>query len=231
MKCLILASGFGTRLYPLTVDKPKAHLEYKGAPLISHIVNKIPDDVGTVVTTNQRFEPDFRRWMSTLKRQVSLCVEPVLTPEQSLGAIGSLNYVIKTHRIEDDLLVIAADNYFEFSLSDFIAAFDKRTMLVAVYDIGDRNKAAGYGVVRLDGNKVVEFEEKPIAPKSSLVATACWILPSRILSLVSEFASHGRKDNLGDFIAHLVKIDSVSAYVFNELWLDIGSTEVYYDTR
>lgn len=231
MKCLILASGFGTRLYPLTVDKPKAHLEYKGAPLISHIVNKIPDDVGTVVTTNQRFEPDFRRWMSTLKRQVSLCVEPVLTPEQSLGAIGSLNYVIKTHRIEDDLLVIAADNYFEFSLSDFISAFDGRTTLVAVYDICDRNKAAGYGVVRLDGNKVVEFEEKPIAPKSSLVATACWILPSRILSLVSEFASQGRKDNLGDFIAHLVKIDSVSAYAFNELWLDIGSTEVYYDTR
>jgi len=231
MKCVILASGFGTRLYPLTVDRPKAFLEYKGVPLISHIVNKIPDDLSVVVTTNKRFEPDFRRWMSTLKRQVSLCVEPVVTPEQSLGAVGSLNYVIKKNRIEDDLLVIAADNYFEFNLSEFISAFDGRTALVAVYDVGDRNKAAGYGVVRLDGNKIVEFEEKPKAPKSSLVATACWVLPSRILPSVSEFASRGRKDNLGDFITHLVKVDSVCAYVFDELWLDIGSTEAYYDTR
>ncbi|MBM3155163.1 MAG: hypothetical protein FJ008_07480 [Chloroflexi bacterium] len=231
MKCLILASGFGTRLYPLTIDKPKAHLEYKGVPLINHIVNKIPVDVGMVVTTNKKFEPDFCRWMSALKRQISLCVEPVLTPEQSLGAIGSLNYAITENRIEDDLMVVAADNYFEFSLSKFISAFDGRTTLVAVYDIGDRSKAAEYGVVRLDGNKVVEFEEKPKSPKSSLVATACWILPARILPLVSEFASHGRKDNLGDFITHLVKIDSVCAYVFDELWLDIGSAEVYYNTR
>ena len=231
MKCLILASGFGTRLYPLTLNKAKALLDYRGAPLISHVVDKVPSNIEIIIATNKKFENDFSQWLLTTNREVSLCVEPVLTEEQRLGAIGSLHYCIATMGLSEDLLVVGADNYFEFSLSDFISAFDGQTTLVAVHDIGDRSKATQYGVVRLEGNKIVEFEEKPAAPKSSLVATACWILPSRMLPVVEEFTTRGSKDNLGDFITYLVKIDAVQAYVFDELWLDIGSAEVYYDTR
>jgi glucose-1-phosphate thymidylyltransferase len=86
-------------------------------------------------------------------------------------------------------------------------------------------------VVKLDGDRIVAFEEKPQRPKSSLVATACWLLPSRILPVVGEFAQTGRKDNMGDFIAYLVGKEEVRACVFTEAWLDIGSAEVYYGTR
>lgn len=231
MKCIILASGFGTRLYPLTMGKAKALLEYRGDTLINHIINQVPRNIEVFVTTNTKFEDDFRRWIYSVNRPVTLCVEPVYTEDERLGAIGSIDYCITQQSICDDVLVIGSDNYFEFSLEEFIAAFNGKTTLVAAYDMTDRNKCTQFGVVQLQGRKIVEFEEKPVTPKSSMVATACWILPSRILPAISDVVNSGITDNMGDFIAHLVATDEVHAYVFNELWIDVGNLDVYYNTR
>jgi glucose-1-phosphate thymidylyltransferase len=227
MKSLILASGFGTRLYPLTLTRAKALLEYKGKASISHILDRIPQDVDVLVNINKKFEADFRRWQDNIGREVTLCVEPVFTEEQALGAVGSLDYWIKAENITDDLLVIASDNYFELDLSKFIAAYNGKNTLVAVYDIGDKSKASQYGVVQLDGCRIAGFEEKPAQPKSSLIAVACYILPPRIFPILSQYCAQKKRDNLGDFIAYLIEKDEVQAYVFTELWFDIGSIEVY----
>jgi glucose-1-phosphate thymidylyltransferase len=227
MKSLILASGFGTRLYPLTTTRAKGLLEYKGKPLINHIVDKIPQDIDILVNTNKKFEADFQRWQDTIGRAVTLCVEPVFTEEQALGAVGSLDYWVRAKNITDDLLVIASDNYFELDLSQFIAAYDGKNTLVAVHDIGDKSKATQYGVVQLDGHRITEFAEKPAQPKSSLIATACYIFPPRIFPLLSQFYARGKKDNLGNLIAYLIETDEVQAYIFSELWFDIGSVDVY----
>jgi len=227
MKALILASGFGTRLYPLTLTKAKALLEYKGKAILSHVVDKIPQDIDILVNISKKFEADFRRWQSSIGRAVTLCVEPVFTEEQAFGAIGSLDYWIRAKNINDDLLVVASDNYFEFDLSRFIAAYDGRNTLVAVYDIGDRSKASQYGVVHLDGDRIIKLEEKPAKPKSSLIAIACYIFPPRIFPILFQCCAQGKRDNLGNFIAHLIEIDEVRAYTFSEPWLDIGSIEVY----
>ena len=227
MKSLILASGFGTRLYPLTITKAKALLEYKGKALISHVVDKIPQDIDILVNINKKFEADFRRWQDTIGRAVTLCVEPVFTEEQAFGAVGSLDNWIRAENITDDLLVVASDNYFELDLSKFIAAYNGRNTLVAVYDIGDKSKASQYGVVQLDGCKIAGFEEKPAQPKSSLIAVACYILPPRIFPLLFQCSARGKGDNLGDFIAYLIEKDEVHAYIFSELWFDVGSIEVY----
>ena len=77
MKCLILAGGFGIRLYPLTINRAKALLEYKGKPLVTHIVAKVPENIDILVTTNRKFEADFRQWQRSLSRQVEICVEDV----------------------------------------------------------------------------------------------------------------------------------------------------------
>jgi glucose-1-phosphate thymidylyltransferase len=226
MKCLILASGFGTRLYPLTKTKAKALLEYKGKPVINHIIDKIPQDIDILVNINQKFEADFRAWRDKMDRSVTLCVEPVLNEEEAFGAIGSLDYWIKAQKIVDDLLVIASDNYFEFDLSKFIAAYTGKHTLVAVYDVGEKSKARQYGVVSLKGNRIVELVEKPKKPESSLVAIACYIFPPRIFPLLSQCCTEGR-DNLGHLISQLVEVDQVNAYTFSEVWFDIGSPEVY----
>jgi glucose-1-phosphate thymidylyltransferase len=227
MKSLILASGFGTRLYPLTATKAKGLLEYKGKALLSHIVGKIPQDIDILVNTNKKFEADFRCWQGTIGRAVTLCVEPVFTEEQAFGAIGALDYWIRAKNIADDLLVIGSDNYFELDLRKFIAAYNGKNTLVAVYDIDDKNKASQYGVVLLDGRRIAGLEEKPAQPKSSLIATACYIFPPRIFPLLFQYCAQGKRDNLGNFIAYLIETDEVHAYTFSELWFDIGSIDVY----
>jgi glucose-1-phosphate thymidylyltransferase len=227
MKCLVMASGFGTRLYPLTQSKAKALLEFRGKPLISHVIDKIPKDIEILVNINQKFEADFRRWQSAMARAVTLCIEPVLTEEQAFGAVGSLDYWIRAKNINDDLLVIASDNYFEFDLRKFIASYTGKRTLAAVYDVGDRSKAVQFGVVKLKGNRIIRLTEKPAKPESSLVAIACYIFPPRIFPLLFQCCAGRKRDNLGNLISYLVEKDAVEAYTFSESWFDIGSLEVY----
>jgi len=223
MKCLILAAGFGTRLYPLGIKKAKALLEYEGKPLLTHIVDKIPQGMDLLISTNKKFEAAIRRWRKTIDRPVEICVENVWTEEQKMGAIGGLNFWINQKNIAEDLLVTAGDNYFEFDLSRFIAAYNGKNSLVAVYDIGDLRRASQFGVVRLVGCKIIELQEKPTKPRSSLIATACYIFPLRVFHLLSRYCSEGKRDNLGDFISYLIETDEVYGYPFSELWFDIGS--------
>ncbi|MCK4785322.1 MAG: nucleotidyltransferase family protein [Desulfobacteraceae bacterium] len=223
MKCLILAGGFGTRLGSIGTEKAKALLEFKNKAILTHIVDKIPLNMDIYVTINRRFEADFHQWQKTVKRYVNICVEDAWTEEQKKGAVSSINFWINQAEIDEDLLVIAGDNYFEFNLADFIHACNGKNVLIAVYDIGDRNKASHFGVVSVNRNRIVEFVEKPAAPKSSLIATAIYLFPYRIFPIITQYCSEERKDKLGDFISYLVRTDEVYVYSFNELWLDIGS--------
>jgi glucose-1-phosphate thymidylyltransferase len=231
MKCLILASGFGTRLYPLTLTCAKPLLPYKGKPMINHIVDKIPADIEILVNVNKKFEDDFHAWQKKQSRPVTICVENVYSEEERLGAIGSLNHWIHQKSIDEDLLLIGSDNYFEFDLRNFIASFNRNDVLIAVYDVGDPSRATQYGVVKVEGERVVELEEKPANPKSSLVSTACWIIPARVFPAIEDFCLGERKDNLGNFIAYLIERDQVLAYPFSEKWIDIGNLEIYNATR
>ena len=223
MKSLILASGFGVRLHPLTVNKPKGLFEYKGKPLIIHIVDKIPFDVEIYINTNKKYESHFRKLQQKSKKKINLCIEPVYTQDQSLGAVGSLAYWIK--ELEDDVLVIASDNYFEFDLKKFIAAYDGINALVAVYKMGDKPELSQYGVVKLDGGRIVAFDEKPGIPATDLVATACYIIPRRLFPHIDKFASEYATSNLGNLIAYILNINTVQAYVFSEQWFDIGTPD------
>lgn len=227
MKSLLLASGFGTRLYPLSTNKSKVFIEYRGAPLINHILNMIPLNIPILVNSNKKFEADFRTWQKTLDRDITLCVEPVFNANEALGAIGSIRYWIKAENISEDLLVIAADNYLGFNLDQFVASYNGKNTLVAVHDIGSTNKACLYGVVQLDNHKVVELEEKPANPKCSLISTGCYLFPQRVFPLLAEYCAQGKKDNLGGFIAYLIAKDEVHSFVFKEPWFDVGSIEIY----
>jgi len=223
MKCLILAGGFGTRLGSIGAEKAKALLEFRNKTMLTHIVDRIPLDMDIYVTINRRFEADFHRWQKTVKRPVKICVEDAWTEEQKKGAVSSVNYWINRAEIDEDLLIIAGDNYFEFKIADFIHAYNGKHALIAVYDIGDKNKASHFGCVSVKRNRIVEFIEKPVTPKSSLIATAIYLFPQRIFPIITQYCSEERKDKLGDFISYLVRTDEVYFYSFNELWFDIGS--------
>jgi glucose-1-phosphate thymidylyltransferase len=231
MKCLILASGFGTRLYPLTQHQAKALLPYKGKPMINHIVDKIPADVDILVNVNKKFAADFHTWQKRQNRKIDICVEDVSSEEERLGAVGALHHWIREKGISEDLMVFGSDNYFEFDVAKFISGFDGRHVLVAIYDVLEKGNARQYGVVKIEGNRIIELEEKPAFPKSSLIATACWILPAGVFPLISEFCQGERKDNLGNLITYLIEKENVFAYPFKEKWIDIGSLEIYHATK
>lgn len=229
MKSLVLSSGFGTRLYPLTLTVAKGLLKYRGRALIDYVIDKIPQGIDIFVNVNKKFEDDYHSWRDGASRDIKICVEPVYNEEQSLGAIGSITYWIMNEDINEDLLVVASDNYFEFNLSEFIGKFNGMNTLVAVHDIGDISLVSKYGVVQLEEDRIVRFEEKPPEPKSTLIATACWVLPLRVFPIILDYSNAGKRDNMGSFITYLIEVvkEDVYAFPFTERWLDIGSIEVY----
>jgi glucose-1-phosphate thymidylyltransferase len=228
MKCLILAGGFATRLYPIVTNRAKALLEYNGKPIVTHIVNRVPNDIDIFVTTNKKFELDFHNWRKTIDKSVEICVEEAMDDGHKKGAVGAVDFWIKNKSIKEDLLVIAADNYFELDLTDLISKFSGSNVMIAVYDVGDKDKACEIGkecqtgLVILEGNKITRLDEKPPEATSSIVATGIYVLPSRIYPLLEQYCSEGNRDNLGSFVSYILDKEEVNAYVFTDFWIDIG---------
>jgi glucose-1-phosphate thymidylyltransferase len=228
VKCLILAGGFATRLFPLTINRAKALLEYKGKPVITQIVNKIPQNIGILVSTNRKFVADFEDWRDSLDRPVEILVEEAVTNGQKHGAVGAIDFWIKNKNIQEDLMVIAGDNYFEFELTDFMAEFNGLNTTIAVYDFGtiervcELGQPCQLGLVSLINNKIIRFDEKPAQPASSLAATGMYLLPQRIFPTLSRYCRESKRDNLGNFASYLLHEDEVYAYVFSDIWTDIG---------
>jgi glucose-1-phosphate thymidylyltransferase len=225
MKCLILAGGFATRLYPESDKqiKAKALLSYSGKSIIGHLVDKVPPAIPVMVATNKKFEASFLHWQTKLERKVTILIEEAQHENQKPGAVSAIDFWIQKKQITEDLWVIAGDNYFEGDLLEFHDSYDGRHSLVAVYDIGSKEKARQFGVVRLNGSRIIELQEKPTQPVSSLVATACYIFPPDVFPLLHQYCNQAKRDHLGSFISHLTNSETVHAYMLTKPWLDIGN--------
>ncbi|MBS3146950.1 nucleotidyltransferase family protein [Candidatus Woesearchaeota archaeon] len=234
LKCILLCAGYATRLYPLTENQPKALLSVGNKAIIDHIL----ENVGRVhavdqiyLVTNDRFYKHFNNWINNTykaKKPVEIINDHTKTNADRLGAIGDVKYIVDKKKIKDNVMVIAGDNLFDFSLSTFYNYFkEKKSNLVAVHDIKEKTKAAKkYGVISLNkDNKIVEFEEKPEYPKTSLVSTGCYIFTKSAIQKINEYIKSHRVDNPGDFLKWLMQKEHIYGYKFSENWFDIGSFE------
>ena len=227
MKAVILAAGYATRLRPLTDDVPKPLLPVGGRPILDWILANIRqvDEVDAIhVVTNSRFAGQFEEWGAA--HGVVVHDDGTRTNEDRLGAIGDLKFVLDRAGIDDDVLVVAGDNLFEFRLADYVRFWRAHpdTSAVAVYDCGDLELAAGYGIVELDADdRITFFVEKPAEPQSTLAAIATYLYSRRQLPLIAEYLAEGNApDQAGSLVAWLYARQPVYGYRFEGEWFDIG---------
>jgi glucose-1-phosphate thymidylyltransferase len=230
MRAIILAAGYATRLSPVTHDRiAKQLLPIGGRPMLDWVCDKIAEVTPDIhVVTNARFAADFHRWAAG-RDGVSVHDDGTGSNDDRLGAIGDIAFVLERVGGDDDLLVIAGDNLFDFALTDFAAFTASKGVAsaVAVYDCGDLELATHYGVVEAgEDDRVVGFEEKPSEPRSTLVATAAYLYHREHVPLIGGYLADGNPpDQPGRLIAWLYPREAVFAYRFPGLWFDIGNPE------
>jgi len=230
MKAIVLAAGYATRLKPLTDTWAKELLPVGGRPILDRIVQSLSTvaDVDAVhVVTNARKAGAFHTWAEG--RDVTVHDDGTTSNEDRLGAIGDMEFVIDRVGIDDDLLVIAGDNLFEFDLSELVGFWRKKgtASAVAVRDVGSLELASQYGIVALDGDdRVTDFVEKPADPPSTLAAIATYLFHREHVSLIRAYlAADQPADQPGRFVAWLQRHEPVYGWVFDSTWYDIGNHE------
>jgi len=228
MKALLLAAGYATRLRPLTNERAKPLLPVGGRPMADWILDRVVSSGAideTHVVTNAVYADEFERWGAD--RGVIVHDDGTTGNEDRLGAMGDVRFAMEEGAIDDDgLLVIAADNLFEFSIADYIAFWREKGdgSAIAVHQLADPALASLYGVVELDAaDRVIGMEEKPEHPRSDLVSTATYLFSREHLTVLERYLDDGLPaDPPGRFLAWLSENHRVFGYRFSETWLDIG---------
>jgi glucose-1-phosphate thymidylyltransferase len=239
MKVIILAAGYATRLYPLTINKPKALLPINDIPILDYIINEVEyiDAIDEIfVISNHKFYKNFADWKETRKSNKAIKIIDDMTTDDSnkLGAIGDINLVLQSESINDDILVIAGDNFFTFKMYDFYDFYrEVGSDCILVKEINDYEQLKRMGVVQLDNDyRVIDMEEKPNNPKSNIAAFASYIYEKDTLPLFGTYLNEGNNpDAPGFFPSWLYKRKPVHAYIFDGECYDIGTPEAYKEVN
>lgn len=235
MQCILLAAGYATRLYPLTENMPKALLKLGDKTILDMVVDKISEveDVENIyIVTNEKFHTHFEDWAKEYKggKGIKVLNDHTTSNDNRLGAIGDLKYVIDQENIDDEILVMASDNIFGFSLVDFVDMYkQKNADMICAHRIENKQELHSMGVVELDkAGKVLSFEEKPENPKSDLGVPPFYLYRRETLPLINDYLKEGNNpDAPGHFVPWLIGKNDVYAYVFDATRIDIGTVAAY----
>ena len=233
MKCLILAAGYATRLYPLTENFPKPLLKVKGKTILDWLVDDI-DSLGLVdeyvVISNHKFAEQFKCWADSKEQKITVVDDGTESNETRLGAVKDIQFAIDTLRLDDDMLVIAGDNLLDFSLTKFISySKEKGVSCVMRYFEGDKQRLKKSGVVSIDeSDKITAMQEKPDEPKSNWCCPPFYYYTRDDAKLVAKGIDEGcGTDAPGSYIAWLCTQTTVCAMEMPGKRYDIGNIESY----
>ncbi|WP_229112873.1 sugar phosphate nucleotidyltransferase [Halapricum desulfuricans] len=235
MHAVVLAGGYATRLWPITKNRPKMFLPIGETTVVDRVLSDLEADdriEDVYVSTNERFAADFREHLSESGfDKPRLSIEETTEEDEKFGVVGALAQLVEREGIDgEDLLVVAGDNLISFDMGAFIDRFQTHgSTTIAAYDVGSLEKATEYGVVELDGDRVVSFEEKPADPASTLVSIACYAFPAEDIRFEAYLDGDNNPDEPGWFVQWLVENSEVHAYPFEGAWFDIGTPESYLE--
>ena len=236
MKVIILAAGYATRLYPLTLNQPKPLLSVAGKPMIEHVLDNLAPIGGIdriYVVTNAKFAGHFQKWSERYPAarsnlEFTVVNDGTTSEANKLGAIGDIHYVLQTQKVDDDLIVVAGDNLFSEKLGDF-GKFcrEKNAPVLALYDVGNLEEIKKYSSISVaaDG-RITVFEEKPKHPTSTMTGIALYYYPQATIPLIKQYIAEGNNpDQPGRLVQWLYPRTPVYTWRVPGLWFDIGSKE------
>ena len=237
MKCVVIAAGYATRLGEMTKNFPKPLLKIGENTILGRMlddIDKIPEITEHVIITNHKFAPIFEDWKKAIHmtKLVTIVDDGTETNETRLGAVCDLLYAMEKLRIDDDLLVVAADNLLFFSFQEFVDfAKEKGTSCIMCHEQPSIEKLQRTGVVELDENmKVLGMEEKPQVPKSHWAVPPFYIYLKKDLDLVRHSVENGcGNDAPGNLAHYMVEHTTMHAWPMSAERFDIGSLDTYHE--
>jgi glucose-1-phosphate thymidylyltransferase len=236
MKLIVLAAGYATRLYPLTLNQPKPLLPVAGKPMVEHVL----DNISTIraidqayIVTNAKFETHFEKWAEgykhpNLRFAFTIVNDRSTDDSNKLGAIGDLHLVLTQCEVDDDVIVVGGDNLFSHDLREFgDYSQQQNSPVTAVYDVGDLEQIKKYNSIEIDDNdRITYFEEKPKEPKSTLTGIALYYYPKGTLPLIHQYIAEGNNpDQPGRLVQWLYTRVPFYVWKVPGIWFDIGSIE------
>ena len=236
MKIVILAAGYATRLYPLTLTRAKPLLDVAGKPMIEYVLDNLAPIGGLdriYVVTNAKFAGQFQQWAdhyrnTRAKLDFTVVNDGSTDDSNKLGAIGDLHLVLVREAVDDDVIVVAGDNLFSEKLADFGRyCREKKAPVLALYDVGELEEIKKYNSITIDGDgRITFFEEKPKNPTSTLTGIALYFYPKSTLPLIRQYVAEGNNpDQPGRLVQWLYPRVPFYTWKVPGLWFDIGSKE------
>ncbi len=233
MKCLILAAGYATRLYPLTENFPKPLLKVGDKTILDWLIDDI-DFIGKVdeyvVISNDKFFIHFEKWAQTKSQKITVLNDKTTCNENRLGAVKDIEFARNTLNLDDDLLVIAGDNLLDFSLTEFINySLKKCASCIMRYYEENEQKLQKTGVIEIDENdKVINMVEKPKNPASNWACPPFYFYKKEDAKLITRAINDGcNVDAPGSFAVWLSKKSTIYAMQMSGKRYDIGNLESY----
>lgn len=237
MKCLLLAAGYATRLYPLTENFPKPLLHIKGKTILDWLVDDI-DTAGVideyVLISNHKFARFFEEWAATKPQKIVIVDDGTSTNATRLGAVNDIQYAIEQLQLDDDMLVVAGDNVLDFSLTKFIAyAKEKQTSCIMRFYESDERNLLKCGVVTIDEHDtVLLMTEKSAVPATNWCCPPFYYYTKQDARLIRQGIDSGcGTDAPGSYMAWLCRQTAVHAMEMPGKRYDIGNLQSYEEVR
>jgi glucose-1-phosphate thymidylyltransferase len=233
MKCLILAAGYATRLYPLTENFPKPLLKVGDKTILDWLVDDISSSGEVdefVVISNHRYYCHFTDWAKGKREKITVLDDGTDTNENRLGAVKDVEFAIKKLSVNDDILIIAGDNVLDFSLTDFVSyAKAKGASSIMRYFEPDEKRLTKCGVVTVDSSdKILYLEEKPAVPKSNWCAPPFYYYVKEDVAKIPRAIDDGcGTDAPGSLVSWMCGESPMYAMEMKGKRYDIGNLESY----
>lgn len=239
MKNIVIAAGYATRLYPLTENFPKPLLKVGSRNILERMlddIDPIPGIDSHIIVTNHRFAPVFEEWLATVSytKPVTIIDDGTTSNDNRLGAVRDLLLAIDRCDVDDDIMVLAADNILEFSLRGFIDYFhEKGTSVIMCHHEPELKRLQRTGVIAVDDNmRVLEMQEKPENPVSNWAVPPFYIYSRADLPLIRNCMNHGCGfDAPGNLAHYLAEATTLHACPMPAGRFDIGSLDSYEEAQ